>query len=82
VGINSGDVNVGFLGSRKRKIEYTVIGDTVNTAARLVSKATPGQIVVSEETMMLLGDRFQTRELGAMQLKGKAAPVNVYEVVY
>ncbi|NOT58937.1 MAG: FHA domain-containing protein [Acidobacteria bacterium] len=80
IGINTGTALVGYIGSEKRT-DYTAIGDTVNTAARLESMAQGGQILVSETTCQLIGKEFDFRSLGSTPLKGKAQPLEIAEVV-
>lgn len=81
LGINSGSVVAGDIGSPKR-IEYTVLGNTVNIAQRLeASVAKPGQIVIGEETYKLVKDHFETQELGEFSLKGLEKSIQVYEVL-
>lgn len=80
VGINTGKVIAGNVGSADR-LEFTVIGDTVNTAARLESVARPGGVCVGPLTWTRTKDRFRYRSRGAQQLKGKAATVEVYELL-
>ena len=79
IGINSGEAIAGNIGSPER-MEYTVIGDTVNVAARLTAKAGPGEILLGESTWLLVRDRVATGPLTPMQLKGKREPVSVYRV--
>jgi adenylate cyclase len=80
IGINSGDVVAGYLGSSKA-LEYTVIGDSVNTGSRLCSAAKAGQILVSEDTEKRLGGRFDLQEQPPMSLKGKSKPLRIYAVI-
>jgi adenylate cyclase len=84
IGINSGKAVAGEIGSINKK-EYTVLGDTVNTASRLESGvAKPGSVVVGENTYRLVeglaGAGFEFRELGSFSLKGKSKKVLVYGV--
>jgi adenylate cyclase len=81
IGINSGKVVAGEIGSINKK-EYTVLGDTVNTASRLESSvAKPGMVVVGENTFELAKEQFECRSLGKATLKGKEKEVAVYEVL-
>ncbi|WP_438027882.1 adenylate/guanylate cyclase domain-containing protein [Sorangium sp. So ce233] len=77
VGVNSGEAIVGNIGSDKR-MEYTVIGDVVNVAARLEAIAAPNQVLVSEETRLLAGDAFPLRALGERNLTGRKTTTAVY----
>jgi len=61
-------------------MSYSVIGDTVNTAARLCSAAQPGQILISENTWNQVKKRFDANPLGQIQAKGKFKPVNAFAV--
>jgi adenylate cyclase len=81
IGINSGKAVAGEIGSVNKK-EYTVLGDTVNTASRLESSvARPGTVVIGENTRETVGGRFDCRPLGAFSLKGKEREVLAYEVI-
>lgn len=77
IGVNSGEAIVGNIGSDKR-MEYTVIGDVVNVAARLESIAQPNQVLVAEPTRALVGDRFVLRHLGDRRLTGRKTETAVY----
>ena len=79
IGINCGNAVVGNIGCEYR-MDYTAIGDTVNTAARLESKAGPGEILVSEAVYEHLRGRVHMEYVGQLQLKGKKEPANVYRV--
>ena len=81
VGINYGEAVVGNIGSSER-MDYTAIGDTVNTASRLESNAPRGTIYVSQSIIDELGDRCVANKLeNKLKLKGKAEPVTVYELI-
>lgn len=79
IGVNCGDAVVGNIGSQFR-MDYTAIGDTVNTAARLESNARPGQILVSEAVYEALEGRIEADSIGEIPLKGKSQGVMVYSV--
>ena len=79
IGINCGNAVVGNIGCEYR-MDYTAIGDTVNTAARLESKAGPGEILVSEAVYEHLRGRVRMEYVEKMMLKGKKEGVNVYRV--
>jgi len=82
IGINSGEMISGNIGSASlRRLDYTVIGDTVNTAQRLQSAAGPGQILINNVSYDKVKESFSCREVGEMSLKHKAENVIVYEVL-
>jgi class 3 adenylate cyclase len=82
IGINSGEMISGNTGSVSlRRLDYTVIGDTVNTAQRLQSMAKEGQILITRESYEKVKEAFQCRKVGEVMLKNKAAPVVIYEVL-
>jgi class 3 adenylate cyclase len=80
IGLNSGDVIMGNMGSEDH-MDYTVIGDTINVASRLCGIARPGQIVVSKTIADEIGSLSLLKKLEPVMLKGKDKPTEVYEVV-
>src|SRR5213594_1284696 len=82
VGINTGEMLIGTLGSRQR-FEYTALGDNVNLGSRLesVTKDHGASIIISEYTYEHVKGRFPTRELGNVTVKGRSQPVKIYGVV-
>jgi class 3 adenylate cyclase len=79
IGVNSGEAIVGNIGSDKR-MEYTVIGDVVNVAARLESIAAPNQLLVSEATRRLAGVGFDLTLVGEKNLTGRKNATTVYQL--
>jgi adenylate cyclase len=82
VGINSGEMVAGNLGSQRR-MEYTVIGDNVNIASRLTSQAKAGEILISSSTFDLIKKEksFLIEELGKVSVKGRKEEVDVFNVI-
>ena len=81
VALNSGPVVVGDIGSHRR-VDYTVLGNTVNVAARLEAHAArPGDVVLGPETWRLLNGEIPTEPLGELQLKGLQKKIQAYRVV-
>jgi adenylate cyclase len=82
IGINSGEMISGNIGSVSlRRLDYTVIGDTVNVAQRFQSVAKPNQIVIGHEAYLKVKESFNCQPIGEVNLKNKAHPLMVYEVL-
>lgn len=82
IGINTGEMVSGNIGSANlRRLDYTVVGDTVNVAQRLQSVAKDGQIVITRNAYEKVKESFNCRHLGEVNLKNKNSPLVIFEVV-
>jgi class 3 adenylate cyclase len=82
IGVNSGEVISGNIGSANlRRLDYTVIGDVVNTAQRLQSVAKAGQIIINEDAFEKIKESFNCIKVGDVTLKNKKEMATVYEVL-
>lgn len=82
IGINSGEMISGNIGSATlKRLDYTVIGDTVNTAQRLQSAAVPPQIVIAQTCYEKIKQSFRCEKVGEAVLKNKSNPVTIYQVL-
>lgn len=80
IGLHTGPVIVGTIGN-DFSMDYTAIGDTVNLAARMEQWAAPGTVYITGDTHRAAGPYFDCRDLGWLEVKGKAEPVRVYEAL-
>jgi predicted ATPase/class 3 adenylate cyclase len=79
LGLNTGLVVVAAIGDNLR-MDYTAVGDTTNTASRMLGLAEPGQVVAAEATQRLIAAYFETRQLGTFTVKHRAQPVAAHEL--
>jgi len=79
IGINTGTATAGNIGS-PRRLDYTVVGDAVNIASRLMDDAAGGQVLISQPTADELGPEFKLRKLRARRVRGRSEPVRVFDV--
>jgi len=82
IGLKSGEMISGNIGSESlKRLDYTVIGDTVNTAARLQDAANENQIIISESCYNAVKESFKCEKVGDISLKNKSKPVTIYQVI-
>jgi class 3 adenylate cyclase len=82
IGIKSGEMVSGNIGSESlRRLDYTVIGDTVNTAARLQDAAKAGQIIISEDCYQHVKESFKCEKVGEIKVKNKSQVLTIYQVI-
>ncbi|HJT52610.1 MAG TPA: adenylate/guanylate cyclase domain-containing protein, partial [Candidatus Angelobacter sp.] len=79
IGINTGTATAGNIGS-PRRLDYTVVGDAVNIASRLMDDAAGAQVLISQSTADELGAEFKLRKLRARRVRGRSEPVQVFDV--
>ncbi|MBA2664207.1 MAG: GAF domain-containing protein [Bradymonadaceae bacterium] len=79
IGLNSGEVVAGYMGSTK-SMNYTVMGDTVNTTSRICSAAGPGDVLIGQNTFDQVANLIITEKLPPTKLKGKAEHVDIYRI--
>ena len=80
VGIHLGEAVLGLVGT-ERRVDYTAIGDSVNTAKRIQENATVDQILISKDALENVKDRVVVRPVRPINAKGKSEPVDVYQIV-
>ena len=79
IGIHVGDAVLGLIGTETR-LDYTAIGDSVNTAKRIQENAGPGQILISEKVFSMVADHVVVKAVEPLQAKGKKDPLHVYSL--
>jgi class 3 adenylate cyclase len=79
IAVNTGPAMVGYIGVGARA-EFNVLGDTVNTASRMQGYARPNRLVVGTLTMHVVADKFTVHPIGEIDVRGRSAPVQIYEI--
>lgn len=79
-GINHGPAMAGYVGTQER-VEFTVLGDTVNVAYRMQDFARPNRVVISQNTALALAGQFETSRMGDVSVRGRTEPVQIFEVL-
>ena len=80
IGLHSGFLVAGNLGS-SRRMDYTIIGDTVNIASRLEGVAEAGEVIITQSTKEMLSDLFRLEKRTPVKVKGKSKPIHIYNVL-
>jgi class 3 adenylate cyclase len=80
IAVHVGEAVVGLVGTKDR-LDYTIIGDTVNTAKRLQENGVPGKVILSEAVYARAKDRVVVTPMDALKVKGRVQPIPVYELV-
>ena len=80
IAVHGGDAVVGLVGTQDR-LDYTIIGDTVNTAKRLQENGLPGKVIISDVIYNLVKSKVEVKELEPLKVKGRTKPIAVYELL-
>jgi len=80
IAVHLGEAVVGMVGTQDR-LDYTIIGDTVNTAKRIQENGIPGKVLLSQAVYERVRDNVIVNSLGALQVKGRVQTIQVYELL-
>jgi adenylate cyclase len=80
IGVNSGPMMAGYLEIQDR-IEFSVLGDTVNVCQRLETQARPDRLLIGPATFQAVANQFKIKNVGAIEVRGRTHPVDTYEVI-